>query len=76
MSYKQFHTFSCDNLLKSMLAVTPGKTPFNKWSTYETNRFSTVHTFRTDVAFIMRRAIAIEVRKASIIITVIKTEAA
>lgn len=60
--------------LSITLAVAPVKSYLMKWSTYEANGFSKVHTFRTDVA--MRRAIAIEVRKASIIITVIKTEAA
>ena len=72
------HTNSGQVMLsaKHMFAVAPMKSYLMKWSTCEATGFSTVHTFRTDVATSMRRAIAIEVRKASIIIIVIKTEAA
>ena len=59
---------------KHMFAVAPMKSYLMKWSTCEATGFSTVHTFRTDVATSMRRAIASEVRKASIITIVIKKE--
>jgi hypothetical protein len=76
--YKRCHINSGQVMLsaKHMLAIAPVKSYLMKWSTCQANGFSTVHTFRTDVAISMRRAIAIEVRKARIIITVIKTEAA
>ena len=41
----------------------------------EASGFSTIHTLRTDVAISIRRTIAIEVRKAMIIIIVINTAA-